>query len=112
MHWQSALIELEKLEKQSVSELTKRTVLKNMLPADLIRDLERDPQLKSFEKAWPFALEQIPLRKDWTSNTKKNQPSPMDLDAVEDGGSSAGATKGSSSPVSYTHLTLPTKRIV
>ena len=84
-NWQAACIELEKLEKQNISEPTKRTVLKNMLPPDLIRDLERDPQLKSFERAWPFVLEQCPLRKDWlsTSGKKKDGPTPMDLDAME-----------------------------
>ena len=54
--WQSACIELEKIERQGISEPTKRTVLKNMLPVDLIRDIERDQNLKTFAKAWPFVL--------------------------------------------------------
>ena len=67
--WQSACIELEKIERQGISEPTKRTVLKNMLPVDLIRDLERDQNLKTFAKAWPFVLEQCPLRKAWSASS-------------------------------------------
>ena len=49
--WESQRIELEKLEEQGLSDLTKRTALKNMLPHDLIRDLERDKSLKTWEAA-------------------------------------------------------------
>ena len=63
--WESQRLELEKLEEQSLSDLTKRTLLKKMLPPDLIRDVERDRSLKTWEEAWKFVLEQVPLRKEW-----------------------------------------------
>ena len=43
--WEASCRELEKLEGQGLSEISKRTILKNMLPPDLVRDLERDPSL-------------------------------------------------------------------
>jgi hypothetical protein len=84
--WQAACIELEEIEKQGISEPTKRTVLKNMLPVDLIRDLERHQNMKTLEKAWHFVLEQCPLRKAWSQSSggKKNGPTPMDLDVAEE----------------------------
>ena len=45
--WDSDLKELAKLEGQELSAITKRTVLKNMIPADLQRDLEKDRSLKT-----------------------------------------------------------------
>ena len=68
-----------------------------MLPQDLVRDLERDQGLKTFSKAWAFVLEQCPLRKEWASNSnsKKGQPTPMDLDVMEkacDSGTSSTVT--------------------
>ena len=79
-HWEAKRKELEKIEGQPLSDLTKRTTLKKMLPADLLRDLERDRTLKDWSSAWNFVMEQIPLRKDWS---KKQAGHAMDLDAME-----------------------------
>ena len=79
-HCEAKRKELEKIEGQPLSDLTKRTTLKKMLPADLLRDLERDRTLKTWQEAWNFVLEQIPLRRDWS---KKQSGHAMDLDAVE-----------------------------
>ena len=81
--WESVVKELEKMEGQSLSEITKRTTLKKMLPTDLIRDLERDRSLKNFKGAWNFVLEQIPSRKEWTKAIKKNKDE-MDVDTAEE----------------------------
>ena len=79
--WESQRLELEKLEGQGLSDLTKRTTLKKMIPADLIRDLERDKSLKTWESAWEFVIEKIPLRKDW--GVKKKGINDMDVDLAE-----------------------------
>ena len=34
-----------------------------MLPEELQHDLEKDRSLKTFEIAWKYALEQIPIRR-------------------------------------------------
>ena len=52
--WEAMRLELEKMENQGLSDLTKRTVLKKMLPGDLVRDLERDRDNKTWEGAWRF----------------------------------------------------------
>ena len=80
-HWEAKRKELEKIEGQPLSDLTKRTTLKKMLPADLLRDLERDRTLKDWSSAWNFVLEQIPLRRDW--GKKQQGGHAMDLDVVE-----------------------------
>ena len=79
--WDNNRQELEKLEGQALSDLTKRTTLKAMIPPDLVRDLERDRGLKTWEEAWKFVLEQAPLRKDWVK-TKKGRDD-MDVDMAE-----------------------------
>lgn len=78
--WEAKRKELEKIGGQPLSDLTKRTTPKKMLPPDLLRDLERDRTLKSWQDAWNFVLEQIPLMRDWS---KKQFGHAMDLDAVE-----------------------------
>ena len=62
--WENDRQELEKLEGQGISDLTLRTILKGMIPPDLVRDLERDSGLKKWDAAWKFVLEQAPLRRD------------------------------------------------
>ena len=79
--WEQDCKDLAKLEGHEMVEFTKRTIFKKMLPADMVRDLERDKELKGYTKAWLFVLEQVPLRKDWKA-LKKN-PNDMDVDAVE-----------------------------
>lgn len=82
--WDTMVKELAKMEGQQISDLTKRTTLKKMVPADLVRDLERDRSLKTWEQAWNFVLEQVPLRKHWPTSTKKKGPNDMDIDAAEE----------------------------
>ena len=55
--WDAMVKELAKIEGQQISDLTKRTTLKKMVPADLVRDIERDRSLKAWEQAWTFVLE-------------------------------------------------------
>ena len=80
--WESDCRVLEKLEGQPLSNLTKPTTLKSMLPADLLRNLERDRGLKTYAEAWEFILDQVPLRKDWRSSGNKGRDD-MDVDAAE-----------------------------
>ena len=87
-NWEAKRKELEKIEGQALSDLTKRTTLKKMLPPDLLRDLERDRTLKDWDSAWKFVLEQIPLRKDWN---KKQSGHAMDLDNLEKEGADPAA---------------------
>ena len=84
--WDNDMKELAKIEGQGISELTKRTTLKSMLPQDLLRDLERDRTLKPWGEAWKFVQEQIPLRKDWKLSAagKKLGANDMDVDLAED----------------------------
>ena len=82
--WDANVKELAKLEGQEISALTKRTTLKNMVPAELQRDLEKDKSLKSYAEAWKYVLEQVPLRKKWGSKTSgKRGKDDMDGDAAE-----------------------------
>ena len=53
-----------------------------MVPADLVRDLERDRTLKTWQDSWKFVLEQVPLRKEWKS--KKKGADDMDVDVAEE----------------------------
>ena len=80
--WDNDVKELAKLEGQGLSETTKRTVLKGMVPSDLVRDLERDRTLKTWQDAWRFVLEQVPLRKEWKN--KKKGVDDMDVDVAEE----------------------------
>ena len=83
--WENDLKDLAKIEGQQVSEITKRTILKAMIPADFARDLERDRALKPWDEAWKFVLEQMPLRKEWKGSTKKSRgPDDMDVDVAEE----------------------------
>ena len=36
-----------------------------------MRDLEKDKDLKKWDAAWAYVVEQVPLRKDWKPATKK-----------------------------------------
>ena len=58
--WDQDCKELAKIEGQALSEFTKRTTLKGMIPPDLMQDLERDSSLKKWSTAWAFVLEQVP----------------------------------------------------
>ena len=49
--WEQDVKDLAKIEGQAMADLTKRTTLKRMIPADLVRDLERDKTLKTFTAA-------------------------------------------------------------
>ena len=80
--WEQDCKDLAKIEGQEMAELTKRTTLKRMLPADLVRDLERDNSLKQWSTRWAFVLEQVPLRQDWKPATKKGI-NDMDIDLAE-----------------------------
>ena len=51
IEWENDCKELAKLEKQPLSDLTKRTTLRAMLPPDLLRDLEQDSSLKPWSEA-------------------------------------------------------------
>ena len=64
-----------------MADYTKRTTLKKMLPADHVRDLERDKALKTYDAAFKFVIEQVPLRKD--CKVLKKSPNDMDVDVVE-----------------------------
>ena len=44
--WKLNCAELAKIEGQQISDITKRTTLKGMIPTDLARDLEKDKSLK------------------------------------------------------------------
>ena len=81
--WDADVKELAKLEGQALSALTKRTTLKNMIPEDLQHDLEKDRTLKSFEAAWSYVLEQVPLRKEWKFVKGKRGKDDMDVEAAE-----------------------------
>ena len=83
--WDQDCKDLAKIEGQSISELTRRTTLKHIIPADLMRDLERDSSLKKWETSWAFVLEQVPLRKDWKPSAKKGI-NVMDVVVVEAAG--------------------------
>jgi len=83
IEWENDCKELAKLEKQPLSDLTKRTTLKAMLPPDLLRDLERDSSLKPWSEAWKFVLEQVTLRKDWKSGRNLHN-NDMDVDVAEE----------------------------
>ena len=99
--WKEDLRELAKIEGQNLSGLTKRTALKSMLPEELQHDLEKDRSLKTFESAWKYAQEQIPIRKDWKKNMRRGKDD-MDVDAAEavepethyDGGDGTGGGRG------------------
>ena len=80
--WKLNCAELAKIEGQQISDITKRTTLKRMLPTDLAHDLEKSKELKDWNKAWNFVIEQVPLRKEWRPNRKKD-PDAMDQDAAE-----------------------------
>ena len=75
-------LELAKIEGQELSDFTKRIILKKMLPEDLREDLEKDKSLKTWEEAWKYVLEQVPLRKDWKTSSKKGR-NDMDVDMAE-----------------------------
>ena len=77
--------ELEKIEVQALSDLTKRTNLKKMLPTDLKEDLEKDRSLKTWEDAWKYVNEQVPLWKDWKAPKKKGGSNDKDVDLAENG---------------------------
>ena len=79
IEWENDCKELAKLEKQPLSDLTKRTTLKAMLPPDL----ERDSSLKPWSEAWKFVLEQVALRTDWKSDRKFHN-NDMDVDFAEE----------------------------
>ena len=55
--WDTSLKDLVKIEGQNLSELTKVTILTNMVPADLMRDIDRDKSLKSFDSIWNYVIE-------------------------------------------------------
>ena len=80
--WEHDLRELAKIEQQELSDLTKRTTLKKMLPEDLQHDFEKDKSLKTWEEAWQYVLEQVPLRKDWKVVAKRGK-NDMDVDITE-----------------------------
>ena len=77
--WTEDVRELEKMG-QTVAEITKRTALKSILPVDLQHDMEKDSALKTFASSWKYALEQIPIRKEWKQRRGKDD---MDVDAAE-----------------------------
>ena len=81
--WDQNCQDLAKVEGQSISELTKRTILKGMVPQDLVRDLERDSTFKTFAAAWKFVLEQVPLRKEWEKQPGKKGANDVDVDLAE-----------------------------
>jgi hypothetical protein len=80
--WKEDVRELVKIEGRELAEITKRTSLKSMLPEELQHDLEKDRSLKTFDAAWKYALEQIPIRKEWKKSTRKGKDD-MDVDAAE-----------------------------
>ena len=80
--WDSSLKELIKIEGQGLSELTKITTLQNMVPMDLMRDLEKDKSLKTFTEMWNYVIEQVEVRKHWPKISKKD-PNAMDVDVAE-----------------------------
>ena len=83
--WENDLKDFANIEGQHVSEITKRTILKAMIPADVTRDLERDRSLKPWDGAWKFVLEQMPLRKAWKPASKRTRgPDDMDVDLAEE----------------------------
>ena len=84
--WKLNCAELAKIEGQQISDITKRTTLKGMIPTDLAHDLEKDKSLKDWTKAWNFVIEQIPLRKEWRPLKKKDKDD-MDLSMAEEGAS-------------------------
>ena len=69
--WDLNCKELAKIEGQHISDITKRTTLKGMIPEDLAKDLEKDKSLKDWKWCWEFVVEQIPLRKEWRPQKKK-----------------------------------------
>ena len=83
IEWENDCNELAKLEKQPLSDFTKRTTLKAMLPLDLLRDLERDSSLKPWSETGKFVLEQVTLRK-YGKSGKKLHNNDMDVDVAEE----------------------------
>ena len=83
--WNLNSKELAKIEGQQIAGFTKYTTLKNMIPEDLARDLEKDgTMLNDFTKAWNYVIAQIPMRKDnplWKSQKKKDND--MDIGLAE-----------------------------
>ena len=80
--WDTSLKELVKVEGQGLSELTKITTLSNMVPEDLMRDIDKDKNLTKFEDIWNYVTEQVEVRKHW-STQKKRDPNAMDVDMAE-----------------------------
>ena len=80
--WDTSLKELVKVEGQGLSELTKITTLSNMVPEDLMRDIDKDKSLTKFEDIWNYVTEQVEVRKHW-STQKKRDPNAMDVDMAE-----------------------------
>ena len=81
--WDTSLKELVKVEGQGLSELTKITTLSNMVPDDLMRDVEKDKSLVKLADIWNYVIEQVEVRKHWAAKSKKD-PNAMDIDAAED----------------------------
>jgi len=81
--WDADVKEIAKLDGQQISDLTKRNTLKNMIPPDLQRDLEKDRSLKTFAPAWNYVMEQVLIRKEWKSSSGKRGKDDMDVDVAE-----------------------------
>ena len=71
--WDALRKELEKIEAQPLSDLTKRTTLKKLLLQIWFATLSGTGPWKSYEDAWKFALEQCPLRKEWKTGKTDHQ---------------------------------------
>ena len=82
-NWDSNLKDLVKIEGQGLSELTKITILNSMVPADFMRDIDRDKSLKTFDQIWNYVTEQVEVRKHWPKVQMQKDPSAMDIDAAE-----------------------------
>ena len=85
IEWDTNIKELAKIEKQEISDMSKRTILRRMLPQDLMKDVKRDRTLTSWKQTWDFVMSQFPLRKHWNGNSKaKKGPNDMEVDAAEE----------------------------
>ena len=71
--WEFDCNELKKIEEQDLTDKTKRSVLKKMMPIELQKDIERDSNLTSYTQVYAYIIQQIPLRRDrqQASSTKK-----------------------------------------
>ena len=85
--WESHQLELKKIDNQDLTDLTKRNVLKKMMPIDLQKDIERTRDLTSYQKVLEYVLEQIPLRRgrQETGSGKKKSGPDQDLDELDKG---------------------------